>query len=156
MADLTKNASLRFRFPQLQKRSTWGLDNSSAQTVYKGQPAMIDGSTDTVYAVGYVDAITLAATDVTLGIFAAGYSIATTDVEGQVEAEIITSGEVGFKSTVFTNADVGKAVYMSDSGTLTATSTANLYIGVLTAVADGYAYVQINPTGAPSINSHIQ
>ena len=155
MADLSKNASLRYRFPQLQKRTTWALDNSSAQTLYKGQPLILDGSTDTVYGVGFTSSITLAATDVTLGILAAGYSIATTDIEGQVEAEIIMSGEVGFKSAVFTNADVGKSVYMSDSATLTATSTANLYLGKLSAVEDGYAYVNINPDGVPSVNSHI-
>lgn len=151
MADLTANASVRFRYPQLAKREVWTLDNSTAQTIYKGQPMILDVSVDTVYARGYVDATAVAIADVFLGIAASGAAIATTDAEGDVEIEIIISGEVGFKSTVFTDADVGKTVYMSDSGTLSVTSLANPQIGKLVRVADGYAYVQINPTGGPTI-----
>ena len=61
---------------------------------------------------------------------------------------------VGFKSTVFTEADLGKAVGTSDTGTLIAygagvfnpASTGGAYprIGRLQRVLDGYAYVQLD------------
>ena len=66
MADLSKNAPLRFRGQVYTEK--WVLDNSAAQHVYKGQPMIIDQSEDTVYPRGFVDATTVAATDIFVGI----------------------------------------------------------------------------------------
>lgn len=146
MSDLTQNAPLRFRFPAALQVEKWTLDNSAAQTVYRGQPMIIDGSADTVYARGWLGATTLVTTnDIFLGIANEKKAVATTDVETNNEIEIITSGEVGFKSSVLTDADVGKEITMSDSGTLStsAASSSKLGIGHLRRVVDGYAYIEL-------------
>lgn len=142
MADLTADAPLRFLSePDSEK---WVLDNSAAQTIYKGHPMIIDQSEDTVYPRGFLDATVVAATDIFVGIAAAGATVATTDTETDNELEIYTwPSIVGFKSAVYTDADVGDTVYMSDSGTLSATAGDNPQIGKLHRVKDGYAYVQI-------------
>jgi len=143
MADLTKDAPLRF-WNQEVYTEKWVLDNSSAQTVYKGQPMIIDQSEDTVYPRGFVDATTVAATDIFVGIAAGGATVATTDTEIDNEIEVYVEPTiVGFKSSVFTDADVGDTVYMSDSGTLSATAADNSQIGKLHRVKDGYAYVRL-------------
>lgn len=146
MADLTANAPLRYLGES--KTILWVLDNSAAQTIYKGQPMIIDQSEDTVYVRGFVDATVVAATDIFIGIAASGATVATTDTETDNTIEVYADGTVlGFKSTVFTDADVGDTVYMSDSATLSATAADNPQIGKLDHVADGYAYVQIaSPT----------
>jgi hypothetical protein len=151
MADLTADAPLRFRYPNNILTEMWPLDNSTAQTIYKGQPVILDVSVDTTKIRGFVDATVVAITDIFVGIALAKAEIETTDVEGTIEVEVLTHGEVGFKSAVFTDADVGDMVYMSDSGTLSATSLANPAIGKLRRVVDGYAYVTINPDGGPTI-----
>jgi len=153
MSDLTTNAPLRFRHPTLLKVEKWTLDNSAAQTLYRGQPAIIDGSADTLYVRGWLGATSLSTTnDIFIGIINEGPKVvATTDVETNNEIELIVGGEVGFKSSVFTDADVGKVVTMSDSGTLSssAPSSSKLGIGHLTRVVDGYAYVELY--GYPNI-----
>lgn len=147
MADLTKNASLRIMGEGYTQE--WVLDNSAAQTVYKGSPMILDLSEDTVNPRAFVDATTVAATDVFVGIAAEGpISVATTDTE-TIRCKIWTGPTiVGFKSAVFDDADVGKTVYMSDSGTLSETAADNPQIGKLHRVLDGYAYVELT---APQI-----
>ena len=142
MADLTADAPLRFWGEA--KSEKWVLDNSTAQTVYKGQPMIIDQSADTVYLRGFVDATTVAATDIFVGIAVEGATVATTDTETDNKISVYTWPTIlGFKSAVYTDADVGDTVYMSDSGTLSATAADNPQIGKLHRVEDGYAYVQI-------------
>lgn len=148
MADLTAAAPLRI-WPGSQIASErWTLDNSAAQTIYKGQPMIIDQSEDTVYLRGFVDATVVAATDIFVGIAAENKTVATTDTETANEIEVYVWPTIlGFKSAVYTDADVGDTVYMSDSGTLSATAADNPQIGKLHRVVDGYAYVQIiSPT----------
>lgn len=143
MADLTKDASLRFWNDQVHSEK-WVLDNSAAQTIYKGQPMILDLTADTVYVRGYVDATVVAADDIFIGIAAEGATVATTDTETDNEIELYTEPTiVGFKSAVYTDADVGDTVYMSDSGTLSATPDDNPQIGKLHRVVDGYAYVRL-------------
>jgi hypothetical protein len=146
MADLTANAPLRIWGEAHTEK--WVLDNSLAQAVYKGQPMIIDQDVDTVYLRGYVDATTVAATDIFVGIAAEPCAVATTDTETDNEIEVYVWPTIlGFKSSVFTDADVGDTVYMSDSGTLSATAADNPQIGKLHRVKDGYAFVQIiSPT----------
>ena len=142
MADLTANAPLRI----LGEAHTeeWVLDNSSAQTVYKGHPMIIDQSADTVYLTAWNDS-EVAATDIFIGIAAEGpVAVATTDTETDNTIKVYTWPTIlGFKSSVYTDADVGDTVYMSDSGTLSATSADNPQIGKLHRVLNGYAYVQL-------------
>lgn len=142
MADLTADASLRIWGEGKSER--WTLDNSAAQTIYKGQPMIIDQSEDTVYLRGYVDATVVAATDIFIGIAAGGATVAATDTETDNEVEVYVWPTIlGFKSAVFTDADVGDTVYMSDSAVLSAVAADNPQIGKLHRVVDGYAYVQI-------------
>lgn len=119
------------------------LDSSGAQTIYKGVPMVIDQSVDALNVHG-ADGLTLVDGDVFMGIAAEGKAIAsgaaeTTEVECYVGPTIL-----GFKSSVFTMADCGKAVYMSDSNTLTATNGTYPRIGKLFKVADGYAFVTLD------------
>lgn len=146
MADLTENAYIKIlgeaRFEE------WYLDNSLAQTVYQGQPMIIDQSQDTVNLRAWVDATVVAATDVFVGIAykiePGGYAVATTDSEIVKRVYVLTWPTIiGFKSAVYTNADLGKTVYMSDSATLSSTALQNPQIGKLHRVEDGYAFVQL-------------
>lgn len=145
MANLTADATLRIWPGSRIVAEMWTLDNSAAQTVYKGQPMIIDQSEDTVYARGFVDATVVAATDIFVGIANQGKVVLTTDNEVDNEIELYVGPTiVGFKSAVFTDADVGDTVYMSDSGTLSATAADNPMIGKLHRVVDGYAYVELS------------
>lgn len=153
MADLSAAAPLRFHNLDACRIRKWVLDNSAAQSIYRGQPMIIDQSEDTVYLRGFVDATTVAATDIFVGIALENKAVATTHTETNNVIEVLETGLVGFKSAVYTNADVGDTVYMSDSATLSATVGDNPQIGTLAYVEDGYAWVMINPTGAPTICS---
>lgn len=146
MADLTADAYLKVYGQAYTEK--WVLDNSTAQTVYKGQPMIIDQSADTVYPRGFVDATVVAATDIFVGIAAEGKVVLTTDTETANEIEVYTWPTIlGFPGSVFSDADVGDTVYMSDSGTLSATAADNPQIGKLHRVKDGFQYVQIiSPT----------
>lgn len=144
MADLSANAPIRVFGQEFTEEFT--LDNSAAQTIYKGQPMIIDQSEDTVNLRGFIDATTVAATDIFCGISAEGViSVKTTDTEGDNKVKVwVWPTIVGFKSAVFTDADLGDTVYMSDSATLSATAADNPMLGKLHRVLDGYAYVQIS------------
>ena len=143
MADLTANAPLRFWGETTSEK--WVLDNSAAQTVYKGGPMIMDLSADTVYPRMFIDATVVAATDIFIGIAVEPKTVLTADTETDNEIEIyIQPTVVGFKSTVYTDADVGDTVYMSDSSTLSATPDDNPELGRLQRVLDGYAYVQLD------------
>ena len=140
MADLTANASLRVWGEAYTEK--WVLDNSAAQTIYTGHPLIIDQSEDTVYPRGFLDATVVAATDIFVGIAAEPKTVATADTETDNEIEVYVEPTIlGFKSAVFTDADVGDEVYMSDSATLSATVGDNPWLGKLKRVRDGYAYV---------------
>src|SRR3972149_1126326 len=118
MADLTAAAPLRVLGEAVTEK--FALDSSAAQNVYKGQPLILT-ATDLVNPQGFVTATVVAATDVFVGIAAENKSVALGDAEtiekSGIEAYVGPS-IVGFKSTVFTDADLGKTVYMSDSGTV--------------------------------------
>jgi len=151
MADLTVDAALRVA-EQGQMRK-WGVDSSTAQTIYKGQPIILDISADTVYVTPYVDALTVAADDIFIGIAAEGKSVASGATEAADSNRLLMYAHntvLGFKSTVYTDADVGDTVYMSDSGTLSATAADNPQIGVLDHVHDGYCFVRL---GSPQVTT---
>ena len=142
MANLTANAYIKILGEAHLEE--WFLDNSAAQTIYKGQPMIIDQSDDTINPRAYVDATVVAATDVFIGIAAEGQTVATTDSETVKRVQVyVWPTIIGFKSAVYTNADLGATVYMSDSAVLSATAADNPQIGKLHRVEDGYAFVQI-------------
>jgi hypothetical protein len=147
MADLTSDAPIRLKGEA--KTEIFFIDTAAARTIYKGQPMMIDQNVGSgLNPVQFVDAVTVVAADVFVGIAAHGASVLisgplTTPIEVYVGPTI-----VGFKSAVYANTDLGATVYMSDSATLSATPTANVQIGTLFKVEDGYCYVQLT---APQI-----
>lgn len=142
MADLTKDAPLRFWGKPVTEK--WALDSSAAQTVYKGQPMIIDQSEDTLLLRGFVDATVVAATDIFVGIAAEGAVVEAGDAETKEIEVYVEPTVVGFAGSVFTNADVGDTVYMSDSGLLSATAADNPMIGKLVRVKDGFQYVRLS------------
>lgn len=142
MADLTANAYLRFMGEVTTE--SWLLDSSAAQTIYKGQPMIIDQSEDTLLLRGYVDATTVAATDIFVGIAAEPASVTIAAAETTSILVYVEPTIVGFPGAVFTDADVGDTVYMSDSATLSATAGDNPQIGKLVRVKDGFQYVRLS------------
>lgn len=143
MADLTADAPIRLLGEATSER--FPVDTAYAVTIYKGQPMIIDQSSDDQNAMPFVDARVVAPTDVCLGIAAEGKVIAAGDPQDDKNVIEVYVGPtvVGFKSTVFDNADLGKTVYMSDSATLSETAADNPQIGKLVKVQDGYAYVEL-------------
>jgi hypothetical protein len=125
----------------------WALDTSAAQTLYNGQPMIIDQSEDTVNLRGFVTATVVATTDVFIGIARLGedgFAVPSGGVEANYRIQVYTWPTIiGFKSSVWTNADLGRTVYMSDSATLSATASQNPQIGKLHRVEDGYCWVQL-------------
>lgn len=144
---LTADAPLRFRWDQKLFVEKWVLDNSANQTVYRGTPMMLDVSEDTVYPRIFATG-SVANSDSFIGVALEGKVVLTTDTETDNVIKIAGPGSVvGFKSTVFTDADVGKAVGFSDTDTLVAvaiTGGANnrCPAGHLLRVENGYAYVK--------------
>jgi hypothetical protein len=146
MADLTANAYLRIWGEATT--DVWNLDSSIAQTIYKGQPMYLDITADTVNVTGFLDAQTVAADDIFIGIAAEGSAVRAIGAsETDDGSEIVVYMEptiVGFPGSVFTDADVGDTIYMSDSATLSATAGDNPEIGKLVRVKDGFQYVRLS------------
>ena len=104
MADLTADAPLRFKGELVRER--WVMDNSASQDVYKGTPMILDIGTDTVYVRGFLDATTVDAADIFIGIALERKEVATGDTETDNVINIaVQPSVVGFKSSVFTDAD---------------------------------------------------
>ncbi len=141
MADLTADAYLKIWGEAWYDE--WLLDSSAAQTVYKGQPIILDISEDTVNVRGFVDATTVAADDIFIGIAAEGASIAIAATEDVKIKVLMQPTVVGFAGSVFTDADVGDPMYMDDSATLGNTAADNPEIGKLVRVKDGFQFVRI-------------
>ena len=146
MADLTANAPLRF-LGEL-KTEKMILDSSAAQHPYKGSPMILDLSADTLLPRAFVDATVVDAADVFVGIALEEVTVAASATEDDYIEMAVGPTIVGFKSTVFDAADLGKTVYMSDSSTLSETAADNPQIGKLVAVRDGFAFVELT---APQI-----
>lgn len=143
MADLTKDANLRFKGPAYTQ--PFLLDTAATMEIYCGQAMMINTGTDTTHVEGFIDAYHGAATDVCVGIAAEHHSITAGDPETEVVNCYTWPSIVGFENTnsAFTNEDLGKPIYMSDSATLSLTATDNAELGTLFRVEDGYAYVKL-------------
>lgn len=144
MAELTADAPLRILGAAHTEQ--FHCDSSGAQTIYKGAGVVIDASVDTVN-VHTASGLTLVDGDVFVGIAAEKHVTASGDSETNQASLVEVYVEptiVGFKSAVFTNADMGKTVYMSDTGTLSASNGAYPQIGKLHEVRDGYAFVRLS------------
>lgn len=144
MAELTAAAPLRILGEAYTEQ--FHCDSAAAQTIYKGAGIVIDANVDTVN-VHTASGLTLVDGDVFVGIAAENKTVASgaseTDNSSMVEAYVEPT-IVGFKSAVFTDADCGKTVYMSDTSTLSASNGAYPKIGKLHRVRDGYAYVRLS------------
>jgi len=146
MADLTANAPLRI-LGEL-KTEKFALDSSAAQHPYKGSPMILDLSEDTLLPRAFLNATVVDVADVFVGIALEEETVEAAATENQFIELAVGPTIVGFKSTVFDNADLGKTVYMSDSGTLSETAADNPQIGKLHIVRDGYAFIELT---APQI-----
>lgn len=140
MAEITAAANLRILGEKFTHRFL--MDTSAAQTIYRGKAMILDANVDTVNVVD-ADGVTAVDGDVFMGIAAENKEVAsgaaeTTEIECFVWPTI-----VGFKSTALTKADSGKPIYLSDSGTLTASNGAYPRIGKLFDVLDGYCFVAL-------------
>ena len=146
MAELTQGRDLSNRRPSALFTERFNVDTSVARSIYRGQPVILDKSVDTVNIVGWVAAVTLVtAVDVFIGIANENITVAAGDLEVTKEIDVITDGEVGFQSAAFTDADVGKTVVFTDSGTLAVGtgSATQCTAGKIARVANGYVYVQL-------------
>lgn len=132
------------------KTETFFIDTAIAKTIYKGQPIVLFKSAgDIVNVVGWIGGGTydLGATDIFLGIAAEQKSVLLGAAETTEIAVYVSPTIVGFKdaSPVFTNADIGKAVCMSDSAVLVGIAgVANCpQIGVVWRHEDDFTYVKL-------------
>ncbi len=156
MADLSNDAPLRILGEPHTRQ--FNMDSSGTYKTYKGEGVVIDASVDTTL-VHTARSLTLVNGDVFVGIAAEGHSTTSGDSQSDPASLInlyVGPTIVGFKSTVFTDADLGKAVGMSDTGTLIAWGSgvfnpspltgggAYPRIGRLHRVEDGYAFVQLD------------
>lgn len=119
------------------------LDTSSAQTIYRGMPMIIDANVDTVNIVK-ADGVTCVDGDVFMGIAEENKSVGSGEAETTELELLVGPTVVGFKSSALTKADTGKPVYMSDSNTLTTSNGAYPRIGKLFDVLDGYCFVTLD------------
>jgi hypothetical protein len=138
---LTQDAYLKFAGEL--KTEKFVLDTSGSYNVYKGVPMIIDQSVDTLNAHSAAG-ITCVDGDVFLGIAWEKKVVVSGDPETTEVELAVWPSIVGFKSSVFTNADLGKDVYMSDTATLSGTNGAYPRIGKLYKIEDGFAFVAID------------
>jgi len=140
MADLTAAADLRVWGEAFTER--YEVDSTGAQTIYRGTPIIHDMNLDNTGHVNpFVAAVVVADGDVSVGIAAENFSSAAAEVKF-IECYVFPT-ILGFKSTIFTNADLGKLVFPADSGLLAVTVAAHPLIGTLWRVDDGYAWIRL-------------
>lgn len=145
MAAVTADVSMRVYGPEYTHKFI--LDSSAAEHGYRGEPLVIDQSLDTVNVTFCHDTTTvhMTATDVFVGV-------AMEEVNNAISvAEDLTHGVnawieptiLGWKSAVFTNANIGATVYW-ESGALSTEGTDTPPLGKLMFVEDGYAYIKLS------------
>jgi hypothetical protein len=142
MADLVNDSYIKVSGKAYSEE--WILDTSAAQTIYKGQPMILDISEDTVFVRGFVTATVVAADDIFIGIANEDAAVALGDPETTKIEILIEPTIVGIPGTAFTDADVGDTMYFSDSATLSATAADNPQAGKLVRVREGYQYVRLS------------
>lgn len=110
-------------------------------TVYKGAPMMLDVSDVDGYAQPMLAAITAASGDVFLGIAAEKKVISSSETADGTLDILVENGLIGFPVGSLAVTDIGAPAYMSDSNTVTTTSTNALWIGTIIDVDDTYVWV---------------
>lgn len=147
MADISRDQSLRIFAGRSPLVETIVLDNSVAQTLFRGVAVILDANVDANFGRIFDSGVTLASGDTFLGIAAEGKVVLTTDTEGDNKITFFGHDAIlGFLMSqfgTFTNANLGEDIHLSDSGTLTTTLGTNLKIGVVHAIEDGYVYVRL-------------
>jgi len=141
MTNLSADAPLRYKGEI--KLEAFILDTLATQVIYKGEGLVIDQNVDAENA-HTARGLTLVDNDVFLGIAAEGATVMAGDQERTEILAYVFPSIIGFKSAVFTNADLGKVIFMSDTGTLSESNGAYPRIGKLFKVEDGYAYVELD------------
>jgi hypothetical protein len=142
MTDLSMDAPLQVHGEA--KLEEFFIDTTAAATIYKGQPLLIIALGDTTNVVGYVDATNVAAADVCVGIAAEQKTVVAADPETTRIKAYTWPTILGFKSTVLTNEDLGKTVYMSDSAVLSLTAGDNPQIGTVFKVEGDYVFIKLS------------
>lgn len=142
MTNLSTDAPLRYKGET--KTEIFILDTSTTQQVWKGEALVIDQNVDAENA-HTARSLTLVDDDVFLGIAAESKVVLAGEQERTEIEAFVWPSIIGFLSAVFTNADLGKTVYMSDTGTLSESNGAYPRIGKLFKVEDGFAYVELDP-----------
>ena len=148
MTDLSMDAALRLKGEARTEKFI--IDTAAGMTIYKGQPLLIIALGDTTNVTGFINSVNVAAADVCVGIAAEQKTVVTGAAE-TTEIEAYTwPSIVGFPDTTLTSEDLGKAVYMSDSATLSLTAGDNPYLGKVFKADDDYVYVAL---GTPLVCS---
>lgn len=122
---------------------SYGVKGGAAVTIYKGGVIIMDVS-DSNYVQKHASTITATSSDVFLGIAAEGLSVVAADTDGSKSLRVWRKGVFAFVKGALTIGDRGKAVYASDDGTVTLTSSNNVWIGYLVDVDGTYAWVEID------------
>ena len=111
---------------------------------YKGAIMMIDTSDVDGYAQPLQSGITVASSDVFLGIALEEVQIKSADTtDGDKEIEVARTGVWGFAKGSLDKTDIGDLAYASDDCTITTTTTNNLWVGQIVDVDDDYVWVDI-------------
>jgi len=114
---------------------------TTTYTVYKGAPMMLDVSDVDGYAQPMTSSITAASGDVFLGIAAEKKAIASTDAADGAKTILVENGLIGFPVASLAVTDIGAPAYMSDTNTVTTTSSNALWIGTIIDVDATYVWV---------------
>ena len=150
MANMTVSASRPHK--GVSKYMQYGLVNytdyqSAAKEYYsyKGAIMMIDVSDVDGYAQPLQSGITVASDDVFLGIAIEEVQVETTDTtDGDKKITVARDGVWGFAVGSLAVTDIGDLAYASDDGTITTTTTNNLWVGQIVDVDDTYVWVDIS------------
>ena len=111
---------------------------------YKGAVMMIDVSDVDGYAQPLQSGITVASDDVFLGIAMEEVQVKSTDTtDGDKKITVATEGVWGFAVGSLAVTDIGDLAYASDDGTITTTTSNNLWVGQIVGVDSTYVWVDI-------------
>lgn len=153
MANLAANKQRPVRLPpgglETRKVKLAGYTNfgggNTAFTVFKGAVVMCDVSDTDGYARDMDSGVTVAATDLFLGIAAERQDVTASDTaDGSKEMTVYVNGTWGFPLNGLAITDLGATIFADDDDLPTATTLANLAIGKLVDVDATYAWVDIS------------
>lgn len=119
---------------------------SGAHKVYHGSLLVSDVSVAAGYfrACPDTSSVNLTTSDIFGGIAMEAQSVAADDLaNGLKQCSAAVNGIWGFAKGGLTVADIGKAIYATDDGTLSVTSTNALWIGYLEELDATYAWINI-------------